>query len=130
MPDLTTLKTKACQLAALRTVRYQASVSYKQIEKDTETMTTLLRTLNPSQNQGVTLITGGNTNNLVAHSPGTDYYTGSSIIIRVLHWRKIHYLAIVLVINAKLVLSKHVSILAQASSTRTAKLTITSVVIL
>ena len=76
MPDLTALKTKARQLAALRTVRHQASVSYKQIEKDTETMTSLLRTLNPSQNQGVTLITGENTNNLVARSPGTDYHTG------------------------------------------------------
>ena len=41
-------------------------------------MTSLLRTLNPSQNQGVTLITGENTNNLVAPSPGTDHHTGSS----------------------------------------------------
>ena len=35
-------------------------------------MTSLLRTLNPSQNQGVILITGENTNNLVARSPETD----------------------------------------------------------
>ena len=41
-----------------------------------ETMTSLLRTLSPSQKEGVTLITGENTNNLAARSPGTGYHTG------------------------------------------------------
>ena len=36
MPDLTKLKSKASQIAALRTTRQHVSISYKEIEEDTQ----------------------------------------------------------------------------------------------
>ena len=52
MPNLSTLTTKALQLTALRTVRSQASASYRELLKEKVKMTTSLRNLNTTQNRG------------------------------------------------------------------------------
>ena len=57
MPDFSTLTTKALQLTALRTVRSQASTSYRELLKEKLKMTTLLRNLNTTQNRGLDLAT-------------------------------------------------------------------------
>ena len=59
MPDSTTLITKALQLHALRTVRTQACKSLRELGKEKETMTNMLRALNTTQNRGLALNTDG-----------------------------------------------------------------------
>ena len=46
MPDLSKLVTKAMQIDALHTVRTQASARYRDLKKEKEKMTVLLRSLN------------------------------------------------------------------------------------
>ena len=58
--DLSTLTTKALQFTVLRTVRSQASTSYRKLPKKKVKMTTLLRNLNTTQNRGLDLATHGN----------------------------------------------------------------------
>ena len=75
MPDVSTLTTKALQLDALRTVRSQASASYREIQKENIKMTILLRKLNLTQNRGSDLATHGNHGNLKDYSMhGQNYY--------------------------------------------------------
>ena len=57
MPNVSTLTTKALQLTALRTVRSQASASYRELLKEQRKMTSLLRNLNTTQNRGLDLST-------------------------------------------------------------------------
>ena len=78
MPDLTTLPTKATQLAALRKVRSQAATSYKVLKKTKETMTALLRSMNKTQNRGLNFYAGtdgtGNHGNMAR---GQNYFSHS-----------------------------------------------------
>ena len=78
MPDLTTLPTKATQLAALRKVRSQATTSYKILQKTEQTMTALLRSMNKTQNRGLHFYAGtddtGIHNNI---QRGQHYYSHS-----------------------------------------------------
>ena len=60
MPDLSRLTAKALQSTALYTVRSQASASYRELLKEKEKMTTLLRNLNTTQNRGLDIATHGN----------------------------------------------------------------------
>ena len=60
MPDLARLTAKSLQSTALRTVRSQASASYRELLKEKEKMTTLLRNLNTTQNRGLDIATHGN----------------------------------------------------------------------
>ena len=58
MPNLTTITIKALQLEALQTVRHYASKQYKDLFKQKEQMTTILRGLNNSTHRGRSLHTG------------------------------------------------------------------------
>ena len=51
MPDLTALTTKALQLEALRSVRTEASKSFKSLQKQKDLMSKLLRSLHPSHSR-------------------------------------------------------------------------------
>jgi len=73
MPDLSTLTTKDHQLDALRTVRTQASSSYREIEKEKKKMTILLCSLNTMQNRGLILSNQGNANS----NRGQNYFQQS-----------------------------------------------------
>ena len=60
MPDLSKLVTKAMQIDVLRTVRTQTSARYRDLKKEQEKMTVLLRSLNTIQNRGLALATNSN----------------------------------------------------------------------
>ena len=60
MPDLTTLTTKALQLEALRSVRTEASKSFKSLSKQKDLMSKLLRSLHPSHSRSSNMFFGSN----------------------------------------------------------------------
>ena len=87
MPDLTTLTTKALQLAKLRTVRSQAATHYKELKKQKDQMTALLRSMNHLQQRGMGLATMTINNRINNENLETwkSYYQQNQFLVKLLY---------------------------------------------
>ena len=113
MPDLTTLTTKALQLAKLRTVRSQAATHYKELKKQKDQMTALLRSMNHLQQRGMGLATMTINNRINNENLETwkSYYQQNQFLVKLLYPHIMVIVGIMVLITALL---RHDAILSLA----------------